>query len=67
MGVAVCSTGLATCVLLTDCIMMGEWVVACLAGQGNDDPVDRCVDDDSTEGLGEGAAAGPGMGLVTGR
>lgn len=30
-AIAVCSTGFCTCVLFTDCIMIGGWVFACLA------------------------------------
>lgn len=30
-AIAVCSTGFCTCVLFTDCIMMGGCVFACLA------------------------------------
>lgn len=30
IGVAVCRTGFCTCVLLTDCIMMGDLVLVCL-------------------------------------
>ena len=36
IGVAVCKTGLCTWVDLTDCMITGDWVLACLADHGVD-------------------------------
>ncbi len=58
-----CSTGFCTCVLLTDCMMIGEWVLACLAVHAWTDEEVR-EEDESMDEAGEGEAATMGMGLA---
>lgn len=62
-AIAVCRTGFCTCVLLTDCMMIGGWVLACLAphewsGVGLATEVGVVLPPTVT-GLGEPAEAGP--------
>ena len=64
-AIAVCNTGFCTCVLLTDCIIIGGCVFACRAPQacnGVGLAIDACVFGDIAEtviGLGEPADVGP--------
>lgn len=61
-AIAVCSTGFCTCVLFTDCIMIGGCVFVCLAlqpGNGAGLVTDELQLDTLDVGLGEPADAEP--------
>ncbi len=62
-AVALCSTGFCTWVLFTDCMMIGECVLAWRADHACMDEVRE--EDDSMDEAGDGDTTGTGLGPVT--